>query len=103
MNPMPRVMAVQGHRVRYLAAGSGPAVVLLHGLGESPADWTAVLPQLSPSRAVYAPALPGHDGEGDPADASPEGRLPAAVRRGADPAGDAAAAVTRPLTGPAPG
>lgn len=69
---MERVVTVDGRPVRYLTAGTGPAVVLLHGLGESPADWAAVLAQLAPSRAVYAPALPGFDGRGDPADVSAE-------------------------------
>jgi 2-hydroxy-6-oxonona-2,4-dienedioate hydrolase len=65
---MDRVVTVDGRPVRYLAAGTGPAVVLLHGLGESSADWAAVLARLSGSRAVYAPTLPGfqgHDGAGD--------------------------------------
>jgi hypothetical protein len=31
---------------------------------DRPADWTAVLPRLAASRAVYAPALPGFDGHG---------------------------------------
>jgi pimeloyl-ACP methyl ester carboxylesterase len=70
---MERVVEVEGHRMRYLAAGSGPALVLLHGLGESPADWAAVLPRLAASRAVYAPALPGFDGHGGRAEVSAEG------------------------------
>lgn len=70
---MERVVTVDGHRVRYLAAGTGPALVLLHGLGESPADWAALLPRLAASRAVYVPALPGFDGHGGPADVSAEG------------------------------
>ncbi len=35
---MERVVTVDGHRVRYLAAGTGPALVVLYGLGQSPAD-----------------------------------------------------------------
>jgi pimeloyl-ACP methyl ester carboxylesterase len=53
------VVTVDGRQVRYLAAGTGPAVALLHGLEESSADWAAVLARLSISRAVYAPTLPG--------------------------------------------
>ena len=63
---MERVVTVEDHPVRYLSAGTGPELVLLHGLGESPADWAAVLPRLAASRAVYAPALPGFDGHGGP-------------------------------------
>src|SRR5215213_4917335 len=70
---MERVVVVDGRPVRYLAAGSGPAVLLLHGLGESPADWVAVLARLARSRAVYAPALPGFQGHHGAADVSADG------------------------------
>jgi pimeloyl-ACP methyl ester carboxylesterase len=70
---MERVVVVDGRPVRYLAAGSGPAVLLLHGLGESPADWVAVLARLARSRAVYAPALPGFQGHHGAADVSANG------------------------------
>jgi predicted alpha/beta-fold hydrolase len=70
---MERIVVVDGRSVRYLAAGSSPAVVLLHGLGEGPSDWVAVLARLARSRAVYAPALPGFDGHRGAAEASAEG------------------------------
>ena len=70
---MDRVVTVDGQSVRYLAAGTGPAVVLLHGLGESSADWVAVLARLSQSRAVYAPTLPGFQGHDGAADVSADG------------------------------
>jgi pimeloyl-ACP methyl ester carboxylesterase len=70
---MDRVVTVDGQSVRYLAAGTGPAVVLLHGLGESSADWAAVLARLSQSRAVYAPTLPGFQGYDGAADVSADG------------------------------
>jgi pimeloyl-ACP methyl ester carboxylesterase len=70
---MERVVTVKGHRVRYLAAGSGRALVLLHGLGQSPADWSRSFPG-SPRRGrLCAPALPGFDGQDEPADVSAEG------------------------------
>jgi pimeloyl-ACP methyl ester carboxylesterase len=70
---MERVVTIDDHPVRYLSAGTGPELVLLHGLGESPADWAAVLPRLAAARAVYAPALPGFDAHGGPAVVSAEG------------------------------
>lgn len=48
--------------VRYLAAGSGPPVVLLHGIGLDAAavSWKHILPELARDRTVYALDLPGH-------------------------------------------
>lgn len=46
-------------------AGSGPALVLLHGLGHRRQGWSAVLDLLTPHREVIAVDLPGH-GESPP-------------------------------------
>ena len=54
-----RAVDVKGVQTRYLAAGEGPALVLLHALGESSLDWRWVIPALAGSRSVYAPDLPG--------------------------------------------
>jgi pimeloyl-ACP methyl ester carboxylesterase len=56
--------------VRYLKAGSGPPVVLVHGIGLDAAavSWRAVGPALAQDRTVYALDLPGH-GESDKPDA----------------------------------
>ncbi|MUV90634.1 alpha/beta fold hydrolase [Halapricum sp. CBA1109] len=55
-----------GVGVRYLRAGSGPPVVLVHGIGIDAASvsWRHVLPVLAEERTVYALDLPGH-GESD--------------------------------------
>lgn len=45
---------------RYLAAGDGPPVILLHGDGESAFDWSWVMPELARANRVCAPDLPGH-------------------------------------------
>jgi pimeloyl-ACP methyl ester carboxylesterase len=45
---------VQGHRIHYLEAGSGPPVVLLHGLGSDVRSWRYAIPALSASFHVYA-------------------------------------------------
>jgi pimeloyl-ACP methyl ester carboxylesterase len=46
-------------------AGSGPTLVLLHGLGHRRQGWNAVLPLLTPHRDVITLDLPGH-GESPP-------------------------------------
>ena len=59
MNVEERRVEVQGLPTRYLAAGEGPPLVLLHALGESALDWRWVLPALTRTHSVYAPDLPG--------------------------------------------
>ena len=55
---------IEGERVRYYAAGSGPPVVLLHGLGGSAAVWHRNVAVLSGRYRVFAPELWGA-GRGD--------------------------------------
>jgi pimeloyl-ACP methyl ester carboxylesterase len=52
--------------VRYLTAGEGPPVVLLHGVGLDAAaiSWKHAIPELAGDHRVIAPDLPGH-GESD--------------------------------------
>jgi len=45
--------------VHYLEAGSGPPLVLVHGLGGSHVNWLAVAPQLARKRHVFVPDLAG--------------------------------------------
>jgi pimeloyl-ACP methyl ester carboxylesterase len=52
--------------LRLHAGGSGQAVVLLHGLGGSAANWGAVAAGLAGSFRVVAPDLPGHGGSPAP-------------------------------------
>jgi pimeloyl-ACP methyl ester carboxylesterase len=51
-------------RLRYLVGGSGPPLVLVHGLGGAPSNWLRVAPALAAERRVIVPALPGHGGSG---------------------------------------
>jgi pimeloyl-ACP methyl ester carboxylesterase len=51
-----------GLRTRYLVAGEGEPLVLVHGLGGSAANWLALAPLLLPGRRVLVPELPGHGG-----------------------------------------
>lgn len=60
-----REVLLNGGQLRYLVAGSGRPLLLLHGVGESAAYWRAVLPGLAERYTVYAPDLPGY-GASDP-------------------------------------
>ncbi len=51
----------------YARAGSGPPLVLLHGIGHRRQAWDPVLDRLTPYRDVIAVDLPGH-GESPPLD-----------------------------------
>jgi pimeloyl-ACP methyl ester carboxylesterase len=58
---------LRGGRLRYLAAGKGETLVLVHGLGGSAANWLALAPLLLPGRRLpgrrlIVPELPGHGG-----------------------------------------
>jgi len=54
-----RIIEVEGFRTRYIAAGTGPAVVLLHAGGESSSDWHWTISALADTYSVYAPNLHG--------------------------------------------
>ena len=58
---------VGGLPIRYLSAGEGPPLVLLHGAGDNALDWRWVLPALARTHHVYAPDLPGSDDSAKPA------------------------------------
>ena len=53
---------VEGRATRYLAAGGGPPLVLLHGIGDNALDWRWIMPALARTHRVYAPDLPGSGG-----------------------------------------
>lgn len=81
-----------GATLHYSLGGqSGPAVVLLHGLGSSSADWPEQRPVLEARYRVVAVDLPGHGGS-----ALPGGRL--TVERMATEVG---AVIARVEAGPA--
>jgi pimeloyl-ACP methyl ester carboxylesterase len=50
---------IDGARIRYLRAGSGPPLVLLHGLLGYSFSWRFTLPALSRHATVYAPDMLG--------------------------------------------
>ena len=51
---------VRGVRVRYIEAGQGSPLVLLHGLTSSKVAWRENIAPLAKSHRVYAVDLPGH-------------------------------------------
>src|SRR5215475_7608542 len=57
-----RFAEVRGCRLRYLVAGDGETLVLVHGLGGAASNWLALAPLLLPGRRVLVPELPGHGG-----------------------------------------
>jgi pimeloyl-ACP methyl ester carboxylesterase len=52
-------MEIDGGRMRYLRAGSGPALILLHGLLGYSFSWRFTIPALAPFATVYAPDMLG--------------------------------------------
>jgi pimeloyl-ACP methyl ester carboxylesterase len=52
-------MDLDGARMRYLRAGSGPALILLHGLLGYSFSWRSTIPALAPFATVYAPDMLG--------------------------------------------
>ena len=57
-----RLAEGRGARLRYLVAGDGEPLLLVHGLGGSAANWLALAPLLLPGRRLIVPDLPGHGG-----------------------------------------
>jgi pimeloyl-ACP methyl ester carboxylesterase len=55
-----REVVLHGHRVFFRSAGSGPALVLVHGITSTSATWASVLPYLAERFTVIAPDLLGH-------------------------------------------
>jgi pimeloyl-ACP methyl ester carboxylesterase len=52
-------MEIEGARMRYLRTGSGPALILLHGLLGYSFSWRFTMPALAPYATVYAPDMLG--------------------------------------------
>jgi hypothetical protein len=67
-----RRVEADGLPLRYLVAGEGPPLVLLHGAGDNSLDWRWVLPALARTHRVYALDMPGSPDSARPvADYSP--------------------------------
>ena len=55
-----RFVTVAGVRFHVQIAGTGPVLLLLHGMGAATHSWRGQLPLLTPHFSVVAPDLPGH-------------------------------------------
>ncbi|MBF0663298.1 MULTISPECIES: alpha/beta fold hydrolase [unclassified Rhodococcus (in: high G+C Gram-positive bacteria)] len=51
---------IHGYRRAFRMAGSGPALLLIHGIGDNSSTWTDVIPHLAEKYTVIAPDLLGH-------------------------------------------
>ncbi len=76
---MPHSDPVDGFRLAYDRAGSGPAVLLLHGWPGDRTDYRAVVPELSAAAEVIVPDLRGF-GESDRHQAEPRSQYTAAAQ-----------------------
>jgi pimeloyl-ACP methyl ester carboxylesterase len=58
-------MNLSGGAMAYTVAGTGPTVLLIHGLGGTRQTWRHLIAPLARNHTVIAPDLPGH-GQSDP-------------------------------------
>jgi pimeloyl-ACP methyl ester carboxylesterase len=55
-----RTVTLHGRSVTYALAGSGPVLLLIHGMAGTHESWRAVIEPLAREHTVLAPDLPGH-------------------------------------------
>jgi pimeloyl-ACP methyl ester carboxylesterase len=55
-----KTIELHGHPVSYYCQGSGPALVLIHGITSNADTWAKVMPALAKHYTVIAPDLLGH-------------------------------------------
>lgn len=51
---------IHGYRRAIRIAGSGPTILLIHGIGDDSETWRGIIPQLARNHTVIAPDLLGH-------------------------------------------
>jgi pimeloyl-ACP methyl ester carboxylesterase len=61
-----RFRTLHGYRRAYRMAGRGPAVLLLHGIGDSSRTWLDMIARLARDHTVIAPDLLGHGASDKP-------------------------------------
>jgi pimeloyl-ACP methyl ester carboxylesterase len=59
-DPLIQYCTVHGYRRAFVTYGEGPALLLIHGIGDSSDSWRPVLDQLAKSHTIIAPDLLGH-------------------------------------------
>jgi pimeloyl-ACP methyl ester carboxylesterase len=55
-----RFCTIHGYRRAFVCVGTGPALLLIHGIGDSSDTWRPVLDQLARHHTIVAPDLLGH-------------------------------------------
>lgn len=61
-----RYRVIHGYRRAYRMAGSGPALLLVHGISDHSGTWAHLLPSLAERYTMIAPDLLGHGGSDKP-------------------------------------
>jgi pimeloyl-ACP methyl ester carboxylesterase len=57
---------IHGYRRAFRVAGSGPPLLLIHGIGDSSRTWDEIMPTLARNHLVVAPDLLGHGDSAKP-------------------------------------
>jgi pimeloyl-ACP methyl ester carboxylesterase len=57
---------IHGYRRAFVRAGQGPAILLIHGIGDNSSTWEHLLPFLALDHTVIAPDLLGHGASDKP-------------------------------------
>ncbi|GJF09803.1 hypothetical protein NGTWS0302_24690 [Mycolicibacterium cyprinidarum] len=60
LTPTLQYRTIHGYRRAFRVAGSGPAILLIHGIGDNSTTWSTVQTQLAQRFTVIAPDLLGH-------------------------------------------
>ena len=60
VRPLIRFRDIHGYWRAFRMVGSGPPLLLIHGIGDSSATWLDVIPELARRHTVIAPDLLGH-------------------------------------------
>jgi len=65
-SPIRKTVNIGGDEISYLESGTGPPLLLIHGLGHSSRAWLRAIPKLEERHRVLAPYLPGHGASAAP-------------------------------------
>ena len=60
LTPSLQFRTIHGYRRAFRVAGSGPAILLIHGIGDNSTTWSTVQSKLAQRFTVIAPDLLGH-------------------------------------------
>jgi len=76
----PRTVEVHGKPMNFIEAGSGPVLLLIHGMAGTCDNWESVIEPLAINHTVIAPDFPGHGGSAPGAGDYSLGSLASALR-----------------------